>query len=49
VLQNGEHASGSPYTMNVIKPQAVKLCNLEGGLIGQPFSFTGEPQLFNLL
>ncbi|XP_067943794.1 filamin-B-like [Watersipora subatra] len=42
VLCKGEHAAGSPFNMNVINPEAVKLYNLEGGVIGEQFSFMGE-------
>lgn len=42
VLHRGEQAPGSPYTVNVIKPPAVKLYNLQSGVIGEQLSFMGR-------
>lgn len=37
-----EHVRGSPYTVNVYDPNAVKVYGLEGGAVGKAFNFTGK-------
>lgn len=38
----GQHASGSPFKVNIIDPHAVRVHDLQGGVIGEPFSFKGK-------
>ena len=42
VLYDGEHISGSPYNINVYDPSAVRVYNLESGLVGSALTFNGK-------
>ncbi|CAH1781777.1 unnamed protein product, partial [Owenia fusiformis] len=42
ILYEGEHISGSPFHVRVYDSGLVKVYGLEGGSVGEPFSFTAD-------
>lgn len=42
VKYDGEHISESPYTINVYDPSAVRIYNLESGLVGSALTFNAD-------
>ena len=41
-MYDDEHISGSPYSVSVYDPSAVKVYGLEGGTPGLAFTFSGK-------
>lgn len=39
VLYDGEHISGSPYTVHVFDPASIRVYGLEGGTVGEDLTF----------
>lgn len=42
VLYDGEHISGSPYSVVVYDPASVRVYGLEGGIVGSDLTFHGK-------